>query len=117
MRIPVNLASEPFRRDRPMLVASSACAVVLARLLGVLVFLIVADGRGRRNAGGGRPAERELRKISAEQAKLDGTLRQPANAEVLQRSLLLNAADRAQVDQLDQDFSRSGKRDAVQRAA
>ena len=33
MRIPVNLLSEPFRRDRPMLVASTACAVILAGLL------------------------------------------------------------------------------------
>ena len=33
----------------------------------------------------------DLRKITAEQAQVDATLRQPANAEVLQRSLLLNA--------------------------
>ena len=33
----------------------------------------------------------DLRTISAEQAKLDGTLRQPMNAEVLERSLLLNS--------------------------
>ena len=31
MRIPINLSSEPFRRDRPMLVASAACAVLLTR--------------------------------------------------------------------------------------
>ena len=43
MHIPINLASEPFRKDRPLLVASGLCAVVLTGLLGVLVYLIVAD--------------------------------------------------------------------------
>ena len=47
MRVQINLASEPFRRDRPILFASAACAVVLVALLGVLVFLIVSE-RGRQ---------------------------------------------------------------------
>jgi type IV pilus assembly protein PilN len=91
MRIHINLASEPFRRDRPMLVASSICAVVLMALLGVLVFLIVSE-RGRQTDTRAAVAKlnSELRAISEEQAKLDGTLRQPMNAEVLERSLLLN---------------------------
>jgi len=74
-----------------MLVASSAVAVVLALLLGVVGYLIVAD---RARMKGTRVAverlDTELRKISAEQARLEGTLRLPANAEVLQRSYLLN---------------------------
>ncbi|MBZ5634274.1 MAG: hypothetical protein LAO55_14225 [Acidobacteriia bacterium] len=92
MRVQINLASEPFRRDRPMLVASSACAVVLVALLGVLVFLIMSD-RARQSDTRAAVAtlNSELRAISEEQAKLDGTLRQPMNAEVLERSLLLNA--------------------------
>lgn len=92
MRIPINLSTEPFRRDRPMLVASSALAVVLTLMLGVLVFLIFAD-RARvkdTRVAVGR-LDSEVRKISADQAQLDATLRQPANAEVLQRSWLLNA--------------------------
>ena len=92
MKIPVNLASEPFRRDRPMLVASGTCAVLLAGLLGVLIFLMVS---GRARVAQTRiEVERmdaQLRKMAAEQAALDATLRQPANAEVLERSLLLNA--------------------------
>ncbi|MBZ5672842.1 MAG: hypothetical protein LAP61_01210 [Acidobacteriia bacterium] len=92
MRIQINLASEPFRRDRPMLVASTACGVVLLALLGVLVFLIVSE-RGRQTETRAAVAKlnSELRTISAEQAKLDGTLHQPMNAEVLERSLLLNS--------------------------
>jgi Tfp pilus assembly protein PilN len=91
MRIPINLASEPFRKDRPMLVASSICALLLAGLLGMLVFLIATN---RARQGDTRQQVdrlgRELSMISSEQAKLDATLRQPANASILERSLLLN---------------------------
>ena len=115
MRIPINLASEPFRRDRPMLVASGACAVLLAVLLGVLMFLIVAE-RGR-DAGDTRVAvdrlNAQLRDMTAEQAKLDAMLRQPANAEVLRAQPAAEHAGRAQVGQLDPDFRRSGSRDAA----
>ena len=91
VRIPINLSSEPFRRDRPMLVASGVCAVLLVALLGVQIFLIVS---GRGQVKDSRLAvdqlTAQLRAITAEQTRLDETLRQPANAEVLQRSLLLN---------------------------
>ena len=92
MRVHINLASEPFRRDRPMLVAATACGVVLVALLSVLVFLIASE-RGRqtetRRAVG--KLNSELRAISSEQTRLDATLRQPMNAEVLERSMLLNS--------------------------
>ena len=91
MKIPINLASEPFRRDRPMLVASGACAVLLVGLLGVLIFLIVAGrGRAQQTRIDVDRLSAQLRSMASEQAGLDATLRQPANAEVLQRSLLLN---------------------------
>lgn len=91
IRIPINLATEPFRRDRPMLVGSAAVAIVLTLLLIVQVFLIVS---GRRQAADIRVAiDREnaqIRSIAAQQAKLNATLRKPENAEVLERSLFLN---------------------------
>jgi GAF domain-containing protein len=92
MRIQVNLASEPFRRDRPMLVASVACAAVLLALLGLLVFLILNE-RSRQTETRTAVAKlnSELRAVSIEQAKLDSTLHLPMNAEVLERSLLLNS--------------------------
>src|ERR1019366_9178517 len=92
MRIQVNLASEHFRRDRPVLVAATACGIVLVALLGVLVFLIVSE-RGRQTETRAAVAKlnSELRTITAEQAKLDATLHQPMNAEVLERSMLLNS--------------------------
>lgn len=92
MRIPINLSTEPFRRDRPVLVASSALAVVLTLLLAVLVYLIFAD-RSRMKGTRAEVAQldSQVRQISQEQAQLESRLRQPANAEVLQRSVLLNA--------------------------
>jgi type IV pilus assembly protein PilN len=92
MPVHINLATEPFRRDRPMLVASTACGVVLVVLLGVLVFLVISE-RSRQTETRTAVAKlnSELRAISAEQTRLDNTLRQPMNAEVLERSLLLNS--------------------------
>src|SRR4029077_10831923 len=91
MKIQVNLATEPFRRDRPVLVASSVLGVVLVALLGVLVFLIVSErSRQRDTRAAVAKLNSELTTMSAEQARLDTVLRQPANAEVLERSVLLN---------------------------
>lgn len=92
MRIPINLATEPFRRDRPILVGSAICAVLLTGLLGVLIFLIMGErDRARETREAVAKLDQQLSALTAEQAKLDGTLRQPVNAEVLQRSVLLNA--------------------------
>ena len=91
MRIPINLASEPFRRDRPVLIASAACGVVLVALLGVLVFLILSE-RSRQTETRASVAKlnAEVLTLSNEQAQMEATLRLPMNAEVLERSLLLN---------------------------
>lgn len=91
MRIPINLASEPFRRDRPVIVASIAGCVALTLLLLLLITMAVS-GRGRAKTTResiGRLNE-QLRVLTVEQAKFDGTLRRPENAEVLERSLMLN---------------------------
>jgi type IV pilus assembly protein PilN len=92
MRIPINLSSEPFRKDRPILIASAACAVFLVALLSMLVFLIVNErARAKDTRVAVNRLRAELRSTSAEQAKLDEVLRRPANAEVLQLSQMLNA--------------------------
>ena len=91
MRIPINLASDPFRRDRPLLVATGVAAALLAVVLCGLLYLIAVD---RSRSGDSRAQvnrlNQELTAISTEQARLDATLRQPANASILERSLLLN---------------------------
>lgn len=91
MRVWINLSSEPFRRDRPMLIASSALAVVLAGLLSFMIILIARErGRAKENRIAVDQLNTQVRNIAAEQAKYDAVLHQPANAEVLERSLLLN---------------------------
>ena len=91
MRIPINLASEPFRRDRPAMAAYMACTVLLAGLLFLLGFLIFNERTQMRETRSSvARLNEDVGKMTQEQAQLDGILRQPANAEVLERSLLLN---------------------------
>jgi type IV pilus assembly protein PilN len=91
MRYPINLSSEPFRRDRSMIVASSALAVVLVLTLGLLGALIANERSQKRNVlEATEQAEAQLQKIAVEQAQLESTLRQPENADVLERSVFLN---------------------------
>lgn len=91
LRVPINLASEPFRRDRPLLIGSIAAAVVLSLLLIYQVVTILSE---RHQAADIRIAidheNARLQVIAAQQAKLNATLRKPENAEVLERSLFLN---------------------------
>src|SRR5690348_4950642 len=92
MKIGINLATQPFRRDRPVLVAAGVLSTLLVALLGGLIYLAVAE-RGeladaRRNVD---LLQRRIRVVSGQQQKLDAVLRQPENAEVLERSQFLNA--------------------------
>ena len=91
IRIPVNLASEPFRKTRAALVGYISAAAVLAVLLIVQVVYIVqqrdraADLRAMKNS-----LTVQLDGINRQQTQINGTLRQPQNAEVLEESVFLN---------------------------
>lgn len=91
MRISINLASQPFRRDRAMIVSSLAVGVMMIISLGVLIGLAIADrnqmGDVRRDLA---RLNRQIRDTAKTQAELDAVLRQPANSEVLERSLFIN---------------------------
>jgi len=92
MKIPINLASQPFRRDRPLVIASVAVGLLLAGTLAALVSLAMTDrtlmADTRRNID---QLEAQIRKTTAEQSRLEAVLRQPDNAELLERSVFLNA--------------------------
>ncbi len=91
MRAPVNLSSEPFRHDRAAVVVSTVCSVILVALLGVQVYLILGErARAAESRDTVRMLQTQLSAASTEQAKIDATLRQPMNAEVLQQSVFLN---------------------------
>jgi len=91
MKIPINLASQPFRRDRAMVVASVAVSLALVATLGWLISFALADRAQsadvRRDVA---RLEAQVRRVAAQQAALDATLRRPENAEVLERSVFLN---------------------------
>jgi len=91
MRIALNLSSEPFRRDRPMVAASVAAGVILTGLLALLIFLAVVE---RDQATEARQEIAALRKsvaaLNREQAELAGLLQKPENVAVLDRVLFIN---------------------------
>jgi Tfp pilus assembly protein PilN len=92
MRIPVNLASQPFRRDRAVLVASSALGILLIVLLVFLLSLnSLESGQVAETRKEIARLEAQIHAISGQQARQDAILRKPENAEVLERSLFLNA--------------------------
>lgn len=92
MKVPTNLATQPFRKDRPILFASGLVGLLLVITLVVLISLALAD---RRRSADTRQIVRRLDKqiqhAGSEQAALDTLLRRPENAEVLDRSLFLNS--------------------------
>jgi type IV pilus assembly protein PilN len=92
MNVNINLASQPFRRDRPMLIGSAVASVLLLALLGLLISLNLTE---RRRLASTRTEvdrlERQLGVVATEQAKLDAVLRKPENAQALDRSVLLNS--------------------------
>jgi len=91
VHLPINLASEPFRRDRPALVGMVATAILSCLLLAYQVTTIISE---RHQAADMRVTinrlNSQLHTLATEQAKLNATMRQPQNAEVLERSLFLN---------------------------
>lgn len=92
MKYPINLATQPSRKDRPILVASGAAGLLLVAMLVVLVSLALADRR--RSADTRRVIQRldqQLARTTAEQSSLGALLQRPENAEVLERSLFLNS--------------------------
>ena len=92
MKFPINLASQPFHRDRPILFASGALALLMVVSLVLLGSLAIADRHRSRNTRRViAQLDRQIEQAAAEQARLDALLRRPENAEVLERSLGLNA--------------------------
>ncbi len=90
-KVAINLASEPFEKTRRMLVASGGAALLLVLLLATLIGISVSE-RGQAAALRDQISRLEAQRkpLNVEQARLEGVLRQPENAEVLARSLFLN---------------------------
>jgi hypothetical protein len=88
----INRASEPFRRDRPMLAASVALALIMVGLLSMLIYLIsIEKSEGTETLAAIRETEATLAKLSGEESELQGELLRAENAVVLERSIFLNS--------------------------
>jgi hypothetical protein len=109
VRIPINLAREPFRRDRPMLVGSAVAALLLIGTLGLLISLAAtqrtetADTQAMLTR-----VNRQLNAVHTEQAKIDTSMRQPGNEVALDRSVLLNTLIRRKAISWTKIFSDLG---------
>jgi len=91
VRIPINLASVPFRRDRPLFVATiAACALLALGLLSQIGTIVSHRHQAADTRAAIERTNAQLARLNAEQRKFDATLARPENAEVLERSLFLN---------------------------
>jgi len=91
VRIPINLASEPFQRDRAMLVASVALAALLAVGLVLQVGLVLSERtRARETREALAKSELAAAGQNKEQLRLDNILREERNSVVLDRNLFIN---------------------------
>jgi type IV pilus assembly protein PilN len=91
MKVGINLASEPFRRDRPMLIGSAAVALLMVASLGTLVYLAYMDsGLIARDRKVQIALDSELKRVTAEQTKINADVQRGDNSEVLERSVLIN---------------------------
>ncbi len=109
MRIPLNLAREPFRRDRPMLVGSAFAALLLLITLGILISLANTERAETRDMQSMLDrVNRQLTSVRNEQAKLDASMRLPGNEVVLDRSVLINTLIRRKAISWTRIFSDLG---------
>ena len=88
----INLASQPFRNDRPLLAASLAMLALMTVVLGMLLYLIsIERGQGTQAALDIAETETRLRDLAARESRLESELTRPENEVVLERSLFLNS--------------------------
>lgn len=92
IRIPINLASEPFRKTR----ATRTGLIALCSLLGVLLIaqvgmILASRGQAAEERTQIARVSRRLAIINRDQAQVQTTLALPENAEVLDQSVFLNA--------------------------
>jgi len=91
LRIPVNLASEPFVAARRVVAGAVAAAVLLTASLVLLVSLsLVESGQADEMRRTISKLEAQSQSLAAERARLEQVLRRPENAVVLERNLFLN---------------------------
>jgi Tfp pilus assembly protein PilN len=91
VRYPINLSSEPFRRDRAVTVFAGVAAALLTVTLGLLILMIVNERQAKSDLVAAiDQTQRQIATMASEQATLEASMRKPENADVLERSVFLN---------------------------
>ena len=91
MRIGINLAIEPFRRERALLVASALLSGLMAATLVMLVLMVWNEHQTKTEVRVAiEKLEIEIAAVTKDQGAVDGVLRTSGNAETLERNLFLN---------------------------
>ena len=74
-----------------MLAASTAVAVLMTLVLALMIYLAIDDRNQMRETHEAiDKTQKQLNTLSAEQGKLEAAIRKPENADVFDRSILLN---------------------------
>ena len=91
MKTPINLASQPFRADRPFIATATILSAVLAAMLVFLGYLIYQQYAQMTDARADLDRlNTKLSGIRTELASAESTIRKPENSFVFERNLLLN---------------------------
>jgi Tfp pilus assembly protein PilN len=91
IHLPVNLATEPFRRTRAAVATSvAACGLLFVLFMVQLSWIFMQRGQAGTTRSEIDQINARLQTIAREQGTLEATLRRPDNAAVLDQSLLLN---------------------------
>ena len=92
MKIPINLASQPFRRDRAMMIASIAVTILLAGTLAARISLAMTDRRELADVRADvARLNQAVQAANADLQKQSVIVRKPENAEVIDYSVLINS--------------------------
>ncbi len=91
MRVPINLASQPFRHNRALLIGSGILAAVMIVTLAMLINIARVDKKNKLDSMKQLAIARDqLAMVQKDQAGIERELNKPQNKEVLEYSVLLN---------------------------
>lgn len=91
MRVPINLASQPFRHDRALVIGSTVLAAILMVALVMLIQLARIDQKNKvESLRQLTAAQKQLAMVQKDENGVERELHKPQNKEVLEYSLLLN---------------------------
>ena len=91
MQNPINLASEPFRRDRAVTIFAGIASFLLLGTLSLLGLLIYNERQAKSDLLETiAQLEKQQAQLGQQQSRIEGAMRGVKNSDVLERSVFLN---------------------------